>query len=86
MNIQKSRLLEDSNNTSTFSKLTNHSATNIKSSTQALKNIVAERKKGGNKLLFGFTVAVLTTIMGGSIFFAINQYQPPDTSELFIVE
>lgn len=87
MNIQKSRVLKDSSNdTSTFSQLNNPSSTiNTKLPTQAPSNIVAERRKGGNKLLFGLTVTVLTMIMGGSIFFAVNQYQNSATSNYLII-
>lgn len=81
MDIHKSRLLADSSNDQgRFSQLNNHSsAINAKRPTQDFNQIVAGRKKGGNKLLFGFTVAILTMIMGGSIFFAINQYQQSTT-------
>jgi len=81
MNIQKSRLLEDSNNeTRTFSQLNNHSSViNQKCPSQGFKHFVSERQKGSNKLLFGLTVTALTMIMGGSIFFAVNQYQLPAT-------
>lgn len=87
MDIQKSRLLADSSNDQdTFSQLNNHSsAINVKRPAPALNQIVAERKKGGNKLLFGFTVAVLMMIMGGSIFFAINQYQQSTTPSYLLL-
>lgn len=87
MDIQKSRLLADSSKSQdTFSQLNNHSsAINAKHPTQELNQTVAERKKGGNKFLFGFTVAVLMMIMGGSIFFAINQYQQSTTPSYLLL-
>lgn len=87
MNIQKSGVIEDSKNeTITFSKLSNQPSTiNTRSSTRGLKQFVAERPQGSNKLLFGITVTVLTMIMGGSIFCAVNQYQQSNFSNPVII-
>jgi hypothetical protein len=86
MNIQKNRVIEDSNNgTNTFSQLNKYlSVRKTKRQDQGSNPIVSERRQGSNQLLFGITVAVLTAIMGSSILFAINQYHPPKTSILSI--
>lgn len=73
MNIQNSRVIKNSTNNS----LTVGEA---KRQGQRLKSIISERRQGSNKLLFWLTVTALTAIMGGSILFAINQYQLPKTS------
>ncbi len=80
MNIQNSRVIENSNNVNSVS--TNNSLTvgEAKRQGQRLKSIISERRQSSNKLLFWLTVTALTAIMGGSILFAINQYQLPKTS------
>lgn len=79
MNIPKSRVTEDSNHL--FNQLNNQaSVKQTKYPSSGLRHFVNERRKGGNKVLFGITVATLTMIMGGSIYFAVNQYQQSTTS------
>lgn len=86
MNIPKSRVVEDSKHpTNIFSQLNHQASVNTtKHPSTGFKNFVDERRKGGNKLLFGITVAALTMIMGGSIYFAVNHYQQSTTSSHLI--
>lgn len=86
MNIPKSRVVEDSKHPiNIFSQLNNQASVNAtKHPSTGFKNFVDERRKGGNKLLFGITVAALTMIMGGSIYFAVNHYQQSTTSSHLI--
>lgn len=79
MNTQKIST-EASHKTQTKFNINNYiSAIQARYQSQVSQSAV-ERKPKSNKLLFGLTVVTLTGIMGGTIFLAINQYQPQKTS------
>jgi hypothetical protein len=86
MNINKMQVSEKININTSVAQLNNNGCREgqvyeeVLEQTLKQKPVVNNKKRKGNRLLFGITVTTLTGIMAGTVFYAMHQNQPPKNS------